>query len=214
MENTNFGAPLKEAFDSLKVYIDQQVKYNKLLLGKKMGNVAYYGTLLFLFGFLASLILIFLSFGFVWWFSDSGYGDTYIGFLLISLFYAILGTIIYLTRKRLIAKPIRKILGNILCDQEDEDHDVTINFSSLELLNHKIHKSKLSLEEQEKVMKEHFSGLGEAYTVFSISQRLLKSVYQSAMTTSNIARFTYLLVQRLKGGKKKKHKKDPQQIEE
>lgn len=214
MENTNFGTPLKEALESLKIYIDQQVRYNKLLLGKKLGDAAYYGTLLFIFGFLASLILIFLSFGFVWWFSDNGYGETHTGFLIITLFYALLGIIIYFARKRLIANPIRKILGNILYDDEDDDHDVTINFSSLELLNHKIHKSKVSLEEQEEVMKEHFAGLGNAYTFTSISQRLIKNAYQSVMTTSNVARFTYLLVQRLKGGKKKKQKKEPPQIEE
>lgn len=214
MENIDFGAPLKETLETLKNYIDRQVQYNKLLLGKKLGEAAYYSTLLLMFSFLGVLILIFLSFGFVWWFSDKGYGAMHIGFLIISLFYALVGIVIYLSRNRLIANPIRKILGNILYDEADDDHNVTINFSSTELLNHKIQKSKKNLDEQEEILKEQFSGLGEAYTFTSISQRMLKNAYQSVMTTSNIARFTYLMVQRLKGGKKKKQKKEPPQIEE
>ncbi len=213
MENIDFGAPLKETLETLKVYIDRQVQYNKLLLGKKLGEAAYYGTLLLMFSFLAVLILLFLSFGFAWWYSDSGYGEIHTGFFIISLFYVLIGFIIFLGRNKLIANPIRKILGSILYEEE-EDHNETIHFSKKELLDHKIHKSKANLEEQEEILKEQFAGLGEAYTFTSISQRMIKNAYQSVMTTSNIARFTYLMVQRLKGGKKKKQKKEPPQINE
>jgi len=214
MEDTNFGAPLKETLETLKTYIDRQVQYNKLLLGKKLGEAAYYSTLLLMFSFLAVLILIFLSFGFVWWFSESGYGEIHTGFFVISLFYAILGVVIYFVRNWLIANPIRKILVKILYDDGDDDHKLTINFSNIELLNHKIHKSKEALQEQEEVLKEQFSGLGDAYTFTSISQRLIKNAYQSVMTTSNVARFTYTLVKYLKGGKKKKGKKESPQLED
>ena len=214
MEDFDFGAPLKETLETLKVYIDRQVRYNKLLLGKKLGEASYYGVLLVLFAFLASLILIFLSFAFVWWYANSGYGETHIGFLIISLFYTLIGVVIYLARNRLIGNPIRKGLGSILYDEEEADHVDTIHFNSIELLNHKIHKSKVNLEDQEEVLKEQFAGLGEAYTFMSISQRLIKNAYQSVLTTSTVARFTYLLVKRLKEGKKKNRKKEPPQIEE
>jgi len=214
MENINFGEPLKEVLNNLKIYIDRQVQYNKLLLGKKLGEAAYYGTLLIVFGFLAAIILIFLSFGFVWWFSESGYGATHTGFLIISLFYALVGFIIYLARKQILGNPIRKLLGEILYEEDEEDDNQSSHFSSMELLNHRIHRSKEKIERQEEVLKEQFSGLGEAYTFTSISQKLIRHAYQSVMTTSNVARFTYSLVKYLKGGKKKKNKKDPPQLED
>jgi hypothetical protein len=214
MENADFGAPLKETLETLKFYIDRQVQYNKLLLGKKLGETAYYGSLLLFFSFLGTLVLIFLSFGFVWWFSDNNYGKTHIGFLIISLFYVLLGLVVYFTRKRLIGNPIRKLLGEILYEEEEDEGNESFHFSSKEMLNHKIQRSKDKLKKQEEVLKEQFAGLGDAYTFTSISQRMLKNAYQSVMTTSNIARFTYLLVQRLKGGKKKQRKKEPPKIEE
>lgn len=218
MENTDFGTPLKETLESLRIYIDRQIEHNKLLLGKKLGELSAYVALLFILSFLATLILIFISFAFVWWFSGKSYGETYIGFLIVAVFYALLGVVVYLSRNRLIFGPIRKLLGSILYDEENDEGNETIHFSSLALLNYKIQKSKESLEKQEEILKEQFAGLGEAYTFTSISQRMLKNAYQSIMTTSNVARFTYLLIKRLKGGKKKKmekgHENQPPQLEE
>jgi hypothetical protein len=214
MDDTNFGGPLQEVAESLKNYFDQQIHYQKLKLGKKMGEVSAYVTLFFIIGFLSTLALIFLSFAFVWWYAGTHAGEMFIGYLIVTAFYALLIVLIYLLRFKIIFNPIRKLLGSILYDKEDDDHADTIHFSSFELLNHKIHKSREALNEQENVLKEQLSGLGEAYTFTSISQRLIKNAYQSVMTTSNVARFTYLLVQRIKGGKKKKRKKEPPQIEE
>ncbi|MCF6341750.1 MAG: hypothetical protein L3J31_02970 [Bacteroidales bacterium] len=205
--------PLKETFEGLRVYVDRQIKYNKLLLGKKLGELFAHLALSVILGFLATLVLIFLSFAFVWWFSGNGYGETYVGFLLVTLFYALLGFVVFLSRNRLIYGPVRKLLGNVLYEEDDAAHEA-IHFSSLTLLNHKIQKSKENLEQQEEILKKHFAGLGEAYTFTSISQRMLKNAYQSVMTTSNVARFTYLLVKRLKGSKKKNPKKKADRLEE
>jgi len=214
MEHTDFGGPLKETLESLRVYIDQQIDYNKLLLGKKLGEMFSYITLFLLLGFLATLVLIFLSFGIVYWLADSKYISTHFAFLIVALFYILLALLIYLLRERMIFGPIRKLMGGILYDDESEENDETIQFSTSELLNHKIQKSKAELKKQENVLKEQLEGLGEAYTFTSISQRMLKNAYQSIMTTSNIARFTYMMVQRLKGGSKKNKRKEPPQIEE
>jgi hypothetical protein len=214
MEDTNFGEPLKEVVESLRSYLDQQIHYQKLKLGKKMGEVSAYVTLFFIIGFLLTLALIFLSFAFVWWYAGTHAGEMFIGYLIVTAFYVLLMVLIYLLRYKIIFNPIRRLLSSILYDKEDDDHAETIHFSSFELLNHKIHKSKEALLDQENILKEQLAGLGEAYTFTSISQRLIKSAYQSAITTSNVARFTYLLVQRLKGGKKRKRKKDQPQIEE
>lgn len=214
MENSDFGAPLKEALESLRVYIDQQIDYNKLLLGKKMGAIFSYVTLFLLLGFLATLVLIFLSFGIVYWLADSEYISTHFAFLIVAFFYILIAVVIFTWREKIIFGPIRKLLGSILYDDESAENDETIQFSSSELLNHKIKKSKAELEKQEEILKVQLEELGEAYTFTSISQRMLKNAYQSLMTTSNIARFTYLMVQRLKGGKKKKQKKEPPQIGE
>ena len=214
MEDTNFGEPLKEVVESLRSYLDQQIHYQKLKLGKKMGEVSAYVTLFFIIGFLLTLALIFLSFAFVWWYAGTHAGEMFIGYLIVTAFYVLLMVLIYLLRYKIIFNPIRRLLSSILYDKEDDDHAETIHFSSFELLNHKIHKSKEALLDQENILKEQLAGLSEAYTFTSISQRLIKSAYQSAITTSNVARFTYLLVQRLKGGKKRKRKKDQPQIEE
>jgi len=213
MEEVNFGGPLKEVVESLKNYLDHQIQYQKLKLGKKLGEVSAYVTLFFIIGFLSTLALIFLSFAFVWWYAGTHAGEMFIGYLIVTAFYVLLIVLIFLLRHKIIFNPIRKLLSNILYDKEDDDHADTIHFSSFELLNHKIHKSKEALIEQEDVLKEQLAGLSEAYTFTSISQRLLRSAYQSMMTTSNVARFTYLMVQRLKG-KKKKREKEQGEIEE
>lgn len=196
-DKIDLGAPIRATFDEIKNYLDQLFAYNKLIFTKKIGELTSYLTLLIIIAFLAVLIMMFLSFGFVWWYSLGNPEEMYIGFLIVAGFYAILALIICLSRKWLIYKPIRKALGNIIFD--DTSSNVRKDtFESSEMLDAKITFAKEGLKNKEQKVSGLISDLGEAYTLENIGKHFLQNIYYSFVTTSNVAKIVYNFVKKIK----------------
>lgn len=206
MEYDNLGTPLKETLEEFKAYIENQVTYNKLVLTKKAGEVSSHLLLLVLmFGF-SSFVLLFLSFAFAGWFGEiTGYGIG-AGCLVVAGFYAILGMIVYIFRKRLIFSPIRKLFGNVLFGDEDSSASSRA-FESERLLSESIKKAHEGLIEQKETLTQKINDLGHVLTFTNIAHQLVEKAYSSVMTTSNIAKFTYKLVKKLKWFTERKKRK-------
>lgn len=204
MEKSNFEGSLKEAFVGIKHYLDLQVKYQKLVLTKKLSELSSLFILFLLILGISAFILVFLSLSFVEWYAS--YGDRLHGRLIVTLFYLLLLIIIIVFRKGLLFSPMRRLLGNILLDG-DEDPKAATSYKTKEALDSRIKNYKDILKTEEEDLKEKFEDVSENFSVLNIVQGIFKSAYKSFITASNIAKMTYSLVNKLKGGKKKKKKK-------
>jgi hypothetical protein len=206
MESIDLGTPLKETIEGLRKYIDQLIGYNKLVFAKKVGELSSYLTLLITLGFLATLVLIFLSFSFVWWYASNNPDDMHIGYLIVSGFYTFVAIIIYVFREILIFKPIRKSLGNIVFSDVHKNKKNEV-FESSEMLDAKIKNAREGLNHQEKELNDLVEVLGEKYTFKNIGKQALQSIYGSFITTSNITKLAFSLVQKFQSRRNKKKNK-------
>ncbi|MFA5417501.1 MAG: hypothetical protein WC341_03490 [Bacteroidales bacterium] len=197
MESNQIGAAFQESFESLKEYLDTQVKYNKLIFTQKMGDITSYFALLLIVIALAGGLLLFLSFAFAHWFSSVTDLDVYYGYLIVSAFYLSLILLTIRFRERLLFNPIRKLLGTILF--EDEIIGETTNpFGKEEGLKKTIAVVHHELQEQQKHLQAKFHHLNETLTFINISQQLFQNVYSKVVTSKNVAKLVYLLIKRLK----------------
>jgi hypothetical protein len=206
MEKEDFSAPLRNTVEGIKSYVAQQVAYNKLVLSKKMTELSARLVLFLLIFGISGLILLFLSFSFANWYAYT-YGELFEGYLILVAFYLLLAAIIYIFRKQLIFKPIRTITGKILFSEEN-DQEIAATFNSIESLNIQIIKSREVLKQEEENLKESLDELSQTFTLPNIIQKFAKNAYESILTTSNIARLTYVIVQKLKRKKKPKQLND------
>lgn len=204
MENIDLAAPLKETIGGLRNYIDQLIDYNKLIFAKKMGELSSYLALLIALGFLSTLALIFFSFGFVWWYSGVNHGERYIGFLIVAGFYVFLALVLYVFRKHLIFRPMRKALGNALFTDAEAEDEV---FESSEMLDAEINKAKEKLSLNEKDLSKLVESLGNKYTFVNISKQLFLNAYNSMVTTSNIVKLAFTTIQKIQNRKHRKTEK-------
>ncbi len=210
MENNQIGLALQDSLGSLKSYLDNQVKYNKLMLTEKLGDITSYFALLFIVSALAGGLLLFMSFAFVYWFASMTELNVYVGYLIIALFYTLLIVLIIRYREKLLFKPIRNILGSILFDETISDGDEN-PFNNKEDLKQKMKEVKTEIHQQNEELKIKFNDLGESLTFANISQQIFRSAYNSLVTSGNIARITFLLIKKLKRrSSKDKNKKAPQ----
>lgn len=213
MEYDNLGTPLKEALDELKVYVDNQVTYNKLVITKRAGELSSYLLLLALLFGLSSFVLLFLSFAFAGWFgqiTNLGIGT---GYLVVAAFYTILAFIVYAYREKLIYKPVRKVFGEIFFGdyESTEDQDV---FSSKKGLSKRIKKAHKELTEQKEVLATKINDLSIVFTFNNIAHQFIEKTYSSVVTTSNIAKFTFNLVKKIKWFTERKKRKAAQIADE
>jgi len=208
MEKADFNTPLINALEGIKLYFSQQITYNKLLLSKKMSDLSARFVLFILVFGLSGFILLFLSFAFAHWYAYN-YGEIFVGYLILAAFYFALFIIIFLFRKTLIFRPIRKITGGILFNNGKNNGNISAAaFVSKGSLDIQIKKTFEDLNKQEADLKEKFDQLSKQYTLTNIAQQFAKNAYSSILTTSNIAKLTYFLVKKLKRKKKPKQIKD------
>ncbi|NOY49343.1 MAG: hypothetical protein GXO88_02065 [Chlorobi bacterium] len=196
-EYTEFTAPLKDTFNELRAYLDQQLSYNKLVLSKKIGEFSSYFVLLMILVSLGFLVLFFLSFGFVWWFSKVYPGSMYIGFLIVAGFYAFIASVVFTAREALIFKPIRKMFGNIL--YSDSSSVVKREtFESAEMLDAKIIFAKESLLNHEKQLAKSINGLGDVYTLKNIGFQAFQTSYNTFVSALSMAKMGFKFAQTIK----------------
>jgi len=216
MEKINIDDLLRSALVELQEYLNLQLRYNKMLLAKRLGEVTSYFTLFMILLVLGGFLLLFLSFTFVEWINEI-YVSKYIGHLIIAGFYFLIILIIFLFRKQLIFSPIRKLFGEIFIGEESENPEDIISFNNKTKLTLNLKKHKKDIDLKEKDLKEKFSKLGNQLTIGNIIQTVAMNAYSSFVTTSNIVKTVYSLIKRLSGGKKKvkrSKKKPPQELDE
>ena len=205
MKGNQIGSAFQDSFESLKSYIDIQVKYNKLVLTQKLGDITSYFALLFIVTALAGGLLLFLSFAFVYWFAKTTDLDVYIGYLIVAGFYLVLIGLIINFKERLLFSPIRNLLGSILFENEMPGSAVN-SFRNKESMTKMIKELGHQIHQHQEELTSKFHVLQESLTLANISQQLFQNVYSKIVTTSNVARIAFLLIKRLKQKSSKKKK--------
>jgi len=119
MDTDKFQKTLNETIGDIKSWFDLQTRLLKLNLFEKVARGM--STLFFLvfMVFVLFFVLLFLSLGFVQWFQDNG-GDALHGYLIVAIFYLILGIFILLFRKRLFISPIIKSFSETVFEEDEE----------------------------------------------------------------------------------------------
>lgn len=213
MDSKNLESSLKEALVSLQHYLDLQVRYNKLLIAKQLGEISSVFALFMILLIIFSFAIFFLSFWFVDWFA-ANVGPRYYGNLIVFGFYALIGISLIIFREPIIFRPIRKMFASSFAGDEETG---TI-YDSKESIIRQLLNYKETIKEEEEDLKEKFEDLNNAFTITNILQSISKSFYKTFMTTSNFAKAGFFLVQKIKSrlskSKSKKSRKKPPQIED
>ena len=209
-EKENINAPLHKALEELKDYFTRQITFNKLLLSKRLSELSA-GLLLFIvLAVMATLALLAFSSAFVYWFSYYFEQETYVGYLILTGFYFIIGIFIFLFRTKLIFNPIRKLYGELMFLDEEGEKTNNIDsktFQSKEMIDESLEKMREDLSMQEEELKGLFDEISNQYTLKNIAMQMAKNAYSSFVTTTNIAKAAFLLLKKAKGKKRKHHKK-------
>ncbi|MFK5855007.1 MAG: hypothetical protein QM503_02675 [Bacteroidota bacterium] len=207
MEYDDLGIPLKETIEEFKSFIEKEIKYNKLVWTKRMGELSSYLLLLVLLLAFGSFVLLFVSFAFAGWFGDiTGLGIG-TGYIVVAAFYALLGVLVFIYRQKLIFNPARKILGRILFD-DDESINTTYTFESKRALSEHIKKEHEALTEQKEKLNNKINELGNSITFTNIAHQIIGKAYDSFLTTTNIAKFAFNMVKKIKSFTEKRKRKE------
>jgi hypothetical protein len=212
MEYDNIGIPLQETIEEFKSFIDKEIKYNKLIWAKRMGELSSYLLILVLLLAFGSFVLLFVSFAFAGWFgdiTDLGIGT---GYIVVATFYTLLGFLVYIYRQKLIFNLSRKILGRILFD-DDESIDTTYTFESKDALTKHIKKEYDELIEQKEKLNNKVNELGNSITFTNIAHQIIGKAYDSFLTSTNIAKFAFNMIKKIKWFTEKKTKKEKRKQE-
>lgn len=102
---TNIGTEIGNLTSDLKVYFNLRLNLIGLMLSKRIATLSSFLVTAILITGLASMVILMLSFAFVFWFGQH-IGTYYQGFLLMALIYLLLGLIVYLGRKKFFVDPV------------------------------------------------------------------------------------------------------------
>lgn len=138
------------------------------------------------------MILLMLSFAFVFWYG-SEIGTYYHGFLIISLLYMIFGLIIYYFREPLLMDPIIRKLHQKQQKMELMGDSVLLPVRNKEDMDKQLDIMQLQLEQSELLIQKHVQDLGTALTPSNI----LNSLFTYALSSSSLMMNGALLLLRL-----------------
>lgn len=119
MENNK--PELDDLINEVKDYLETRRKLGKLKAIDKGSQIAASSVTVLFLVVISSLVLIFISIAGALALSDA-LGKNYAGFLLVSLFYLLLGIILYIKRDSWIRDPIvNTLIQNFFKDSKHED---------------------------------------------------------------------------------------------
>ncbi len=212
MEYDSLGQPIKDAIEELKGYVEIQITYNKLVFTRKAGELSSYILLLVILLAIGGLILLFLSFAFAGWFSDITNLGIGMGYLVVSGFYFIIGIVIYIYRKKLIFNPTRRIFGNIFFgDDFDSNNPNPFSFDSDESSIENIKVVHKELVKRQEALNQKINVVGNSLTFANITHQIFEKAYGTFVTTSNMAKLAFNIINKLRkfSGKNDKKRKNP-----
>ena len=206
MEDHSLKQPIRETIVELKEYLDLQIKYQKMVAAKKTSKISSFSALFLILFALSSSFLLFLSFAFVWWFSDGDTTRMYEGYLIVTGFYAILAVIFIVFRKPLLVNPIRKFLTDLFFEEveaeEGEEIFTRVNLRDEESFNVMLLEQKENIKEKEEILQGKFKEVEDNFSFVNFAKMAVGSIMNSYVTTATVAKLAFKAIGGLKHRKK------------
>lgn len=166
-----FETEIGNLTNDLKNYLNLRLSIIGLILSKHIANLASFLLTAAIITALAGLVILMLSFAFVFWYGAS-FGTYYQGFLILALVYTLLGWMIYWGRKRFFIDPIVKKVNEKIAGS-----DFTLGTQTSLQPNMTIEEQILSLSREadqcEDDMKEDFDAFTDQLHPINLAKRLM-----------------------------------------
>jgi hypothetical protein len=120
MEQKRISESIAELTDQVKNYVQLRIDLFKLNLTEKLATLTTTLLISIIFFIVFLFFTLFLSLAFIFWFKDY-IGAAYIGALIVSVFYILIGIIVYLMRDKLFLNRIVVQISKILLEEEEEN---------------------------------------------------------------------------------------------
>ena len=122
MELSQLNDTFHDLGDNVKRYVQLRVEILKCIFTEALAKLAAMMLKIFIFSLLIFFIMFFLSFSFVFWY-DQYIGPLYVGALIITGFYFLIGLIVYLMRRKIFLDPLVKKYSRIIFEEEPDEKD-------------------------------------------------------------------------------------------
>ncbi len=174
---------ISQSFTQIQKELSNQINLRTqlagLLLSRKMAGIASQLITMLIIAGLFSMILLFLSFAFVFWYGEQ-VGTYYHGFLMISLVYTLLGVVVYLNRKKLFLDPIVKKMNEKghLAIKNEENPEIEIN--SIEDLNRQTELTRLRIQFSDITLEQQWQKMGNELSPSRLINKWLERSWLSS----------------------------------
>ncbi len=119
MDTDKFQKNLDETFDNIKSYVHLRTELFKITIFERVARVLTKLFTLIILIFILFFVMLFLSLGFVHWYEENGGLVTH-GYLIVAVFYLIVGFIFFLVRKKIFFNPIIRGFSDTAPEDDEE----------------------------------------------------------------------------------------------
>ncbi|MBE0637068.1 MAG: hypothetical protein IH598_00940 [Bacteroidales bacterium] len=119
MDKEKIEKHLHKTVENIKQYVDLKTELFSLIVIERMAKVLSRVSVLMILTMLLFFFLLFVSLALVGWLGSLT-GSESLGYIIIAVFYLIIGVILYMLRKQIFLDPLLKgIIG--IFEEEEED---------------------------------------------------------------------------------------------
>ena len=197
-----FETEIGNLTNDLKTYLNIRLNIIGLILSKHIANLASFLLTAAIITALAGLVILMLSFAFVFWYG-ANIGTYYQGFLILALVYTLIGWIIYWGRKRFFIDPIvkkvnEKIVVNdfILGTQTGLQPQMSIEEQILSLSR--------EADQCEEDMKDDFDAFTDQLHPINLAKRLMSNILTNPTMLVSLLNIAIKLLRKNKDNKEEK----------
>jgi len=118
MDQEKMEKNLSKIIENIKQYVNLKTELYTLMVMERTAKVLSRVIVLMILTMLLFFFLLFISFAFVQWFGDFS-GSESIGYIIVAIFYLLLGGVIFSMRKQLFLDPLLRGITAIFNEEED-----------------------------------------------------------------------------------------------
>ena len=168
--------PINNAPEQIKKYINLRID----LLGLHVSAKLYSGLSIFILSaiiaFAVLFFLFFASYSFIMWYNDY-YGNASTGAFIVSGFYLVVALFVYVLRRPLIYKPLKKSVYNRMDFEEFHKETIVGSIRNDEDFTREINKVQEEIENNEREIDFVVDDVKDYYSFDSIKDRFVDDIF-------------------------------------
>ncbi len=179
--------PIKNYGEAIQDHVNLRINLIGLQISKRLADFAANLISIVLMAGLLALVIIMLSFAFVFWYGSS-VGPYHHGFLIVSLLYIFSGLMLYLFREKIIIDPFLRKMGPTSFGLDQDGNFTELGkLKSMKDLRKREEIMKLQVEHSSLIIQQRLHLMNEAYAPKQLIKTLLDSVLNSTTMLTRIA---------------------------